>query len=84
MNWYYQKLMNEENRKYIEAALAGEGEEAHRAAIAMNCGALLKVTGHANTFKDGAEMAMEAMHAGRPLNVLSQVAKISQEVSTNA
>ena len=74
----------EENRKYIEAALAGEGEEAHRAAIAMNCGAFLKVTGHANTFKDGAEMAMEAMHAGRPLNVLSQVAKISQEVSTNA
>jgi anthranilate phosphoribosyltransferase len=74
----------EENKKYIEAALAGEGQEAHRAAIAMNCGALLKVTGTADSFKDGTEMAMQAMKDAKPLALLNQVAKISQEVSTDA
>lgn len=73
----------EENREYIQAALNGEGKEAHRAAIAMNCGALLKVTGKVNSFKDGAEMAMEAMKKGAPMQVLSHVAKITQEVGTN-
>lgn len=73
----------EENKKFIQAALAGEGQEAHRAAIAMNCGALLKVTGHADTFKDGSDMAMTAMQKGTPLAVLEKVATISQEVSTD-
>jgi anthranilate phosphoribosyltransferase len=73
----------EENKRYIQAALAGEGEQAHQAAIAMNCGALLKVTGHADTFKDGSDMAMAAMQKGTPLTVLENVAKISQEVSTD-
>lgn len=73
----------EENKKYVEAALHGEGHEAHRAAIAMNCSALLNVTGHATSFKDGAEMAMQAMKDGTPLRVLEQVANITQEVSTN-
>ena len=73
----------EENTRYIQAALAGEGEQAHQAAIAMNCGALLKVTGHADTFKDGSDMAMAAMQKGTPLTVLENVAKISQEVSTD-
>ena len=41
----------EENRQFVESALNGEGKEAHRAAIAMNCGALLKVTGKVTTFK---------------------------------
>jgi anthranilate phosphoribosyltransferase len=73
----------EENRQFVEAALNGEGKEAHRAAIAMNCGALLKVTGKADSFKDGAEMAMDAMSKGLPMQLLSKVAKITQEVSTN-
>ena len=73
----------EENRQFVEAALSGEGKEAHRAAIAMNCGALLKVTGKAATFKEGAEMAMNAMAEGLPMQLLTKVAKITQEVSTN-
>lgn len=73
----------EENKKYIEAALAGEGKEAHRAAIAMNCSALLKVTGHADSFKQGTEMAMQAMKDNTPLDVLNKVAHITQEVSTH-
>ena len=73
----------EENKQFVEAALNGEGKEAHRAAIAMNCGALLKVTGKATTFKEGAEMAMNAMAEELPMQLLSKVAKITQEVSTN-
>lgn len=69
----------EENKKFVEAALNGEGKEAHRTAIAMNCAALLKVTGHANTFKEGAEMAMNAMSEGLPMQVLNKVANISQK-----
>ena len=74
----------DENRKMVEAALAGEGSEAHRAAIAMNCGALLKLTDNAASFKDGAEMAMESMRQAKPLSILTQVADIShQEPATN-
>ena len=73
----------DENRKMVEAALAGEGQEAHRAAIAMNCGALLKLTDTVTTFKDGAEMAMEAMKQGKPLTTLNAVAKISHQESSN-
>ena len=69
----------DENRKLVEAALGGEGKEAHRAAIAMNCAALLKLTGKVDTFTQGTEMALDAMHAGRPLEVLSKAATISQE-----
>ena len=74
----------EDNKKYIEDALCGEGKEAHRAAIAMNCGALLTLTGHAENFASGAEMAMEAMRESRPLTVLQRVAAISQQEKTNA
>ncbi|QJR79760.1 anthranilate phosphoribosyltransferase [Alteromonas pelagimontana] len=73
----------EENRKMVEAALAGEGSEAHRAAIAMNCGALLKLTGTVTTFKEGAELAMETMLNAKSLATLTQVAQISQEDSGN-
>ncbi len=74
----------EDNHKMVEAALAGEGEEAHRAAIAMNCAALLKLTDTVASFKEGAEMAMDAMSQGKPLTTLNKVAEIShQESSTD-
>lgn len=69
----------EENRAMIAAALGGTGQPAHEAAIAMNCGALLKVTGIVDTFEEGANMAVASMQAGEPLNVLQQVAQLSQE-----
>jgi len=43
----------------------------------------LKVTGKVTTFKEGAEMAMNAMSEGLPMQLLSKVAQITQEVSTN-
>lgn len=69
----------DENRQMIEAALAGEGKEAHRAAIALNCSALLKLTGRVDNFKQGTELAMATMEAGKPLTILNEVANISQQ-----
>ncbi|MEW9798347.1 anthranilate phosphoribosyltransferase [Alteromonas sp. CYL-A6] len=71
----------QDNQKMVEAALAGEGKEAHRAAIAMNCAALLKVTGKVTSFAEGAELALETMRKGRPLTVISDAAAISQQES---
>ena len=44
----------------------------------MNAGALLKISGHANTFKDGAEQALKAMANAEPINLVRQVAEHSQ------
>lgn len=71
----------EKNREMIEAALAGKGQEAHRAAIAMNCAALLKLTEKAASFKEGTEMAMESMNQGKPLATLTKAAMISHQES---
>ena len=67
-----------DNKKYVEDALNGEGKEAHRAAIAINCGALLTVTGITDTFKQGAELAMSTMQDGLALQTLKQAAQITQ------
>ena len=69
----------EDNQRLICAALAGEGKEAHRAAIAMNAGALLQLTGVVETYQQGAELAMSQMHKGTPLTLLNDVAQTSQE-----
>lgn len=74
----------EENKTFIEEALSGKGEEAHRAAIAMNAAALMVVTDKATDFKEGTEKAMAAMKDGAPMEVLSKVAKLTQEESTDA
>lgn len=68
-----------ENKAMIQAALTGEGKEAHCAAIAMNTAALLKVTGHVDTFKQGAELALETMRAGKALDLVNKVATISNQ-----
>lgn len=65
------------NKMLIMNALNGEGEEAHRAAIAMNCAALLVLTEKVESFKQGTEMAMDVMHQGKPLALLDRTAQIS-------
>ena len=71
----------EYNKSLILDALNGQGPEAHRAAIAMNCSALLVLTGIAADFKQGTEQAMAAMSAGKPIDVIQHAAKVSQENS---
>lgn len=69
----------EENRAFIAEALAGKGQEAHRAAIAMNASALLVINDVADNFAQGTDMAMAAMAEGSPLKVLEKAAEISHK-----
>ena len=68
----------EENKTLIENVLIGKGEAAHQAAVAMNTGALLKLCGKADSYKQGAEMAIESMQQQLPLATIKQSAGISQ------
>ena len=68
----------EENKTLIENVLIGKGEAAHQAAVAMNTGALLKLCGKADSYKQGAEMAIESMRQQLPLATIKQSAGISQ------
>lgn len=67
----------EENKTLIEQVLNGSGHSAHRAAIAMNAGALLKLTGRAQTYQQGAELAIESMQQGMPIKTIFAAAEIS-------
>ncbi|MCW8107915.1 anthranilate phosphoribosyltransferase [Alteromonas ponticola] len=73
-----------DNYRMIRAALAGEGQEAHRAAIAMNCAALLKLTDKVTSFKEGTELAMSTLQAGKALTTLENVAAMSHQEVQNA
>lgn len=69
----------QENKALIAAVLNGNGASAHTAAVAANTGALLKLAGLAPGFKEGANMAMESMSAGKPLRTINAAAALSQE-----
>ncbi|NMH58869.1 anthranilate phosphoribosyltransferase [Alteromonas ponticola] len=73
-----------DNYEMIKAALAGEGQEAHRAAIAMNCAALLKLTDKVQSFEQGTELAMSVMQEGKAITTLETVAALSQQQVKNA
>lgn len=67
----------EENKQLIEAVLKGEGQAAHIAAVAANTGCLLKLTGKAQSFAEGAQLAMDSMASGKPLQTIQKAAEIS-------
>lgn len=67
------------NKQLIEAILQGQGEAAHQSAVAMNAGALLKLTGIATSYTHGAQMAIDAMQSGQALNAITTAAQISQQ-----
>jgi anthranilate phosphoribosyltransferase len=68
----------QENKALIEQVLAGNGQIAHQAAVAMNAGALLKLCGLADSFKHGAALAIESMQNKLPLATIKQSAALSQ------
>jgi anthranilate phosphoribosyltransferase len=67
------------NKQLIEAILKGSGDAAHQAAVAMNAGALLKLTGIAASYQQGAKMAIDAMRSGQALKTILSAAEISQQ-----
>ena len=69
----------EQNKAAIEAVFNGKGEPAHTHAIAMNAGALLYLCGKAQTYAEGAQIALTAIAEGKPMQTITQAAQMSQE-----
>lgn len=68
----------DENRALIADILQGKGQDAHEAAVAMNAGALLKLAGLADSYKEGADMAIASMRSGTALATIENAARCSQ------
>jgi anthranilate phosphoribosyltransferase len=68
----------DENKVIIEQILQGKGTDAQQAAVAINTAALLVLNGFADNFKAGTTMALEAMNSGKPLQLVNQLAEMSQ------
>jgi anthranilate phosphoribosyltransferase len=69
----------EENAAWLQEVLAGGAEEAHRAAICFNAGALAWIAGLATGVEEGVAMALEAVAKGGPAQRLKDLARLSQE-----
>ena len=68
----------DENKKLIEQILNGQGQKAHQAAVAMNAGALLHLCGKAESFIEGASLALRAMEQKLPAQTIKLAAELSQ------
>ncbi|MBY6017227.1 anthranilate phosphoribosyltransferase [Halomonas denitrificans] len=68
----------EENKAISEQLLGGGGTAAQRAAVAVNAGAALYLSGHADSIKAGTALALATMDSGKPLQLLRQFAEASQ------
>jgi anthranilate phosphoribosyltransferase len=68
----------EHNKQLIEQVLSGKGQPAHQAAVAMNAGALLRLCGKADSFAQGAKLAIAAMENQAPIQTIKQVAALSK------
>ena len=67
----------EENAARLKVILAGGGERPENDIISLNAGALLLIAGKAATIRDGADMAREALLAGRAGAVLDAYVEAS-------
>lgn len=67
-----------ENKAMITEVLQGRGDAAHRDNIAANAGALLKLCGMANSFAEGAQLALASMEQGKPYDTIQHCSKLSQ------
>ena len=67
----------EENARLALEVLEGGGRPAIRAAVGLNAGAVLYISGKARTIKDGYDMALEAIDSGKAKAKLEEVKKVS-------
>jgi anthranilate phosphoribosyltransferase len=68
-----------ENADIIRAILSGNGQEAHKAAVIINCAALLYLHDKADNLKDAAKLAAEVLSSGKGLTTLETLVKVSNE-----
>ncbi|MFU8802258.1 MAG: anthranilate phosphoribosyltransferase [Bradymonadaceae bacterium] len=67
----------EENARWFQKLLAGEGTEAHNAAVALNAGAVAWLAGKSETLADGARDALETLQSGELIRRFEEFARIS-------
>ncbi len=65
------------NANWLTGLLAGHGDDAHNAAVAMNAGALSWVAGRSPDLRTGVEAAMAVLHSGRALDRLTTLVEVS-------
>ncbi|WP_159820716.1 anthranilate phosphoribosyltransferase [Colwellia sp. 20A7] len=69
----------QENADIIKTILSGEGQEAHNAAVIINCAALLYLHGKTDNLKDAAQLASDVLKSGKGLETLEQLVVLSNE-----
>ncbi|MDF1661880.1 MAG: anthranilate phosphoribosyltransferase [Planctomycetota bacterium] len=67
----------EENAEWFRGILAGQGSDAHKAAVSMNAGALLWIANQSETWKDGVEQARSVIDSGLAAERLKRVGALS-------
>lgn len=67
----------DENARWFRNVLAGRGNDAHNAAIAINTGALALVTGRADSLREGTNLALDILESGRANARLNRFAEVS-------
>ena len=73
-----------DNARLLREAVSGEGRPAHRDAIAVNAGALLYLTGRADSLADGTAAALEQILSGGVARHLESMTKASELASEPA
>jgi len=71
------------NADIIKAILSGNGQEAHNAAVIINCAALLYLHDKADSLKAAAQLASEVLKSGKGLATLGLLVSLSNEETAN-
>lgn len=71
----------QENADIIKAILSGKGQEAHNAAVTINCAALLYLHDKAKDFKTASQLASDVLKSGKGLATLKQLVTLSNDES---
>ena len=71
-----------ENASIIKDILSGKGQEAHNAAVIINCAALLYLHNKADSLTKAANIAAQVLASGKGLETLNALVKLSN--STNS
>ncbi|WP_019025953.1 anthranilate phosphoribosyltransferase [Colwellia piezophila] len=69
----------QENADIIKAILSGQGQDAHNAAVIINCAALLYLHNKADSLKQAAQLASEVLASGKGLVTLTALVDLSNK-----
>jgi len=72
-----------DNADIIKAILSGEGQDAHNAAVIINCAALLYLHDKADNLIAAAQLASGVLKSGKGLETLEQLVRLSNNNISN-